>query len=264
MSDRILKLMRKGTTALRNIQLLKWCKEYGIKADWNVLYGFPGETRADYDEMLTLLRAIRFLDPPSGCGPLHLDRFSPYHSNPQVFGIQNVRPLPVYSHLYPVEPDRLNRIAYHFDFDYLPQVNPRRCFEEVVDYVDAWRRDPEPGCLWSVTRGEDELVLVDTRGGCSREFRLTGAEKLVYEYCDELRSLAGIGEYLAITCPSITVASANIEGFLSSLIANGLMVTDGVHYLSLAIRGPTIGIRARGPRPMVRPNAQVMTEAAVI
>ncbi|MBE0691291.1 MAG: RiPP maturation radical SAM C-methyltransferase, partial [Anaerolineae bacterium] len=34
MSDHVLKLMRKGTSAMINIQLLKWCQEYGIAVDW--------------------------------------------------------------------------------------------------------------------------------------------------------------------------------------------------------------------------------------
>ena len=48
LSDHVLALMKKGVTGLRNVQLLKWCKEYGIEVDWNILYGFPGETREDY------------------------------------------------------------------------------------------------------------------------------------------------------------------------------------------------------------------------
>src|SRR5262249_54667485 len=160
--------------------------------DWNVLYGFPGETRADYDTMLALLRSIRFLDPPSGCGPLHLDRFSPYHSNPRAFGIENVRPLPVYRHLYPVAPERLAGIAYHFEFDYVPQADPGRCFEEVVAFVDEWRREPETGTLHAAGRDPETLVITDTRGDASACYELTGAEKRAYEYCDELRSLANI------------------------------------------------------------------------
>lgn len=85
LSDRLLLHMRKGTTALRNIQLLKWCRQYGIEVDWNLLYGFPGETREDYDRMMELLPAIRFLPPPGACGPLRLDRFSLYFADPEVY-----------------------------------------------------------------------------------------------------------------------------------------------------------------------------------
>ena len=42
-SSHVLKLMRKGVTAIQNIQMLKWCREYGVDVAWNLLYGFPGE-----------------------------------------------------------------------------------------------------------------------------------------------------------------------------------------------------------------------------
>ena len=48
LSTHVLQLMRKGVTALQNIQLLKWCRQYGVTVAWNLLYGFPGETAADY------------------------------------------------------------------------------------------------------------------------------------------------------------------------------------------------------------------------
>ena len=39
------------------MQLLK-CKEYGVAVDWNILYGFPGETLDDYSTILEMLPAI--------------------------------------------------------------------------------------------------------------------------------------------------------------------------------------------------------------
>jgi ribosomal peptide maturation radical SAM protein 1 len=47
LSDHVLQLMRKGSTALQNVQLLKWCREHGVRPEWNLLYGFPGETAQD-------------------------------------------------------------------------------------------------------------------------------------------------------------------------------------------------------------------------
>jgi ribosomal peptide maturation radical SAM protein 1 len=252
MSDRILKLMRKGTTALRNIQLLKWCKEYGVEADWNVLYGFPGETRKDYDEMLILLRAMRFLGPPSGCGPLRLDRFSPYHSTPQAFGITDVRPLRVYHHLYPFAEPELAQIAYHFDFGYTAGTDPRGCFQEVVDYVAEWRSNPERGSLRAVARDGETLVLVDTRSDATAaEFRLTGAQAIIYRYCDEMRSLAMIRRCLAEQCPGMGFDENSLVSFLASLVDNRLMVSDGTNYLSLALASaPVVGWSKEAPATM--------------
>ena len=66
LSDPVLKLMRKSTNALRNVQLLKWGREYGVSVEWNVLYHFPGECDADYDEMLKMMPLLTHLQPPSG------------------------------------------------------------------------------------------------------------------------------------------------------------------------------------------------------
>ena len=49
LSTHVLALMKKGVTGIQNMALLKWCREYGIEAAWNLLYGFPGETGEDYD-----------------------------------------------------------------------------------------------------------------------------------------------------------------------------------------------------------------------
>jgi ribosomal peptide maturation radical SAM protein 1 len=236
MSNRILKLMRKGTTALRNIQLLKWCKEYRIDVDWNLLYGFPGETREDYRETLRLLKAIRFLGPPCGCGPLRLDRFSPYHNDPSSFGMIDVRPLAAYRYLYPFEEERLCRIAYYFDFAYSPELDATGCADEVIAFVDAWRGNPELGGLWSVARRDGTLALIDTRldAQCS-EFRLDRPQKVIYEFCDEIRPVSMIYKFLTQACPELQFDEAGLITFLDSLVDNRLMVTDGLYYLGLAI-----------------------------
>ena len=48
LSTHVLKLMRKGTSMLQNLRLLKWCRYYGIEVAWNLIWGFPGETEEDY------------------------------------------------------------------------------------------------------------------------------------------------------------------------------------------------------------------------
>lgn len=237
MSDHVLKLMRKGTTALQNVQLLKWCKEYGVWVDWNILYGFPGETSEDYAAMLRLLRSIRFLQPPGACGSIHLDRFSPYFEDPAPFGIVNVRPLKPYQYLYPFDAQSLCKVAYYFDYDYEPGVHPNEYAAEVISYVRDWKSRPEKGTLSSIICSDGTLVLRDTRSDAvHHELVLTGAERAVYEYCDELQSVSSVMEYLREQFPQLTINEGRVRGFLESLIANHLMIGDGSHYLSLAIR----------------------------
>jgi len=237
LSDHVLKLMRKGTCGLRNVQLLKWCREHGIGVDWNILYGFPGETREDYEEMLAMLPAIEFLDPPAACGPIRMDRFSPYFEKPEEFGLINVRPMKPYAFLYPFPRESLMRIAYHFDFDYRPGEAPAGHADDVIRFTEAWRQKEERGLLCSVPRPDGSLLLRDTRPGATmREVELSGGEAAAYEFCDEFRSFAGIVRRLREWSPGAEITEEGVRGFLESLAANRLMLTDGRNWLSLAVR----------------------------
>jgi ribosomal peptide maturation radical SAM protein 1 len=240
LSDHVLRLMRKGTTGLRNIQLLKWCKEYGIEVDWNILYGFPGETKEDYDAMLALLPAIRFLQPPGACGPIRLDRFSPYFEDPKAFGLTNVRPIKPYRYLYPFSDETLQKLAYYFDYDYETPRTFQSYAADVVAYAHAWKHSPETGTLTSSQQLTGELVLTDTRSDAFQPtYTLTGLEAAVYSYCDEFRSVTSILRYLNETFAPSEFTEQSIRPFLDSLVAHRLMLKDESHYLSLAISLPT-------------------------
>jgi ribosomal peptide maturation radical SAM protein 1 len=237
MSDHVLTLMRKGTTSLRNIQLLKWAQEHKIVVEWNVLYGFPGETPEDYDKMLKLLKAVRFLRAPCAIGPIRLDRFSPYHNDPAQFGLTNIRALSTYRYLYPFDEAALSRIAYYFDFDYESNIKPASYAGEVIDYVNKWKANPEGGTLCAVGNGNGELLLSDSRQNATmRTLKLTGLEREAYEFCDELRSLPQVVKHLRNVFPLVEFDDQRVVDYLDSLVANELMVSDGECYLSLALR----------------------------
>src|ERR1051326_4652851 len=74
LSTTILRLMRKGVTALQNIRLLKWCAEIGISPDWNLLYGFPGEPPEEYERMADIIPSLVHFEPPNFT-PIQIQRF---------------------------------------------------------------------------------------------------------------------------------------------------------------------------------------------
>lgn len=241
MSDHVLALMRKGTTALQNIQLLKWCKEYDIAADWNLLYGFPGETAADYRAMLELLPSVRFLGPPSACGPLRLDRFSPYFDRPEAFGITDVRALQSYRYLYPFDEDVLRRIAYYFDFSYDSGRRADSCAQEVLRYVRGWQAEKASGQLTAGRLPDGRLRLDDSRHDATAPwFVLDGLEQSAYEYCDRAHALPAIESHLRRAFPERSFGRAELRVFLDSAVANRLMVRDEQRYLSLALANATL------------------------
>lgn len=251
LSDRVLRIMRKGTTALANIQLLKWCRQYGVRADWNLIYGFPGETRADYDAALRLLPAIRFLGPPTACGPIRMDRFSPLFRSPADFGIRNLRPLAPYKYLYPFDDDALMRIAYYFDFDYERSADPTGCAEEMLRRVNEWQQHPETGCLHAIDRDDGSLALIDRRSDAVRpDAVLTGRDREAYHYCDRARALGAVTRHLNRRFGEPPVTDDQVRTLLEALAARRLMVTDGRRYLSLAIH-----VAPPKPAPAPAPRA---------
>ncbi len=249
LNDHVLKLMRKGTTALQNIQFLKWCKEYGVKANWNILYGFPGENRSDYLETINLFPAIQFLDPPTSYGPIRLDRFSPYFNDPKAYGLTRIRPMPVYAYIYPFGQQSLKHIAYYFDYEYEPEKDPTGHAETLIRYVEAWREHPEKGELRSIQHQDGSLVLLDSRkDAVYKEVVLTGADRLVYEFCDKVRSTSAIMRHLEKHLPKASLTKSQIEAFLDTLVSHRLMVTSHHRYLSLALRSSPVGCGLAQPQ----------------
>lgn len=268
LSDRVLQLMRKGTTGLRNIQLLKWCKEYGIGAEWNLLYGFPGESREDYEKLLQLVARVRFLHPPTACGPLRLDRFSPYHKSPDQYGITNIRAMSTYRYLYPFDEAALIRLAYYFDFDYAAHVDPRGHADDVIRYCAEWKANPENGTLTMVRRPDGSLALVDTRANAAwQTLTLSGAEQEAYEYCDETHTVPSITRRLRDRFPERRFGDNEVRAFLDSAVENGMMVGDGERYLSLALATQPLRAdleRRKEERWWVEPSRPLAAQFAIL
>lgn len=128
----LLKLMKKGISALQNVQTLKWLTEGGFQVSWFILTGFPGETLQSYRDTLALLRHVTHLVPPGNVAPVYIERFSPYQSRPEEFGITLTGHTKWYDHAFPgLDPAQLGRIAYRFDYD-----DPKRD-RRIDDLIDA-------------------------------------------------------------------------------------------------------------------------------
>ena len=58
LSTPLLKLLRKGVSALQNVHLIKLCRTYGVIPAWNILIRLPGEAPEHYAEMAALIPKI--------------------------------------------------------------------------------------------------------------------------------------------------------------------------------------------------------------
>ena len=235
LSTPILKLMRKGVTALQNIRLLKWCAAHRIEVSWNILYGFPGEPPEEYAKMAPLLPLLAHLSPPNA-SRLRIDRFSPYFVTPTELGIQLTGPRRHYQHLYDVDATTLFDLAYHFRAEYLDGRDPSTYAAPVVEAIERWR-DHGMATYRSLRyrRGPGFIVVDDRRPGlAAQRYEFDAAEAEIYLACDAGESPAGIRERLAEQLDA-DLGEADVRAFLDELVACGLMFREGDRYLALAI-----------------------------
>jgi ribosomal peptide maturation radical SAM protein 1 len=167
LSDHTLKLMGKGTTAMQNIQLLRWCAELSVKPSWNILYGFPGEDPQEFQSMAQLTADLFHLTAPSVVLQFRMDRFSPYFNDSAQYGLTNVRPYWSYRFAYPgLSQNDLADIAYFFEFDYSDGRDPREEAQPLVEAAAAWHNAQKKGsCLVVLGDRTSEACVYDSRNG---------------------------------------------------------------------------------------------------
>lgn len=231
LSDEVLRLMRKGVTGLQNVQLLKWCTELGITPHWNVLWGFPGEPPEEYARMASLMPLLTHLAPPIGFGGIRLDRFSPNFFESGRLGFTAVEPLRAYHYVYPLPPEAVANLAYHFTFRYQEPRDVSTYIRPLLKELQAWQTGSSESVLFFADTG-DELVVCDSRPVArALVTRLDGIDRVLYLACDAIADLAGLVDAAAVFGES----AAAIEARLSRMAAGGLMLQQGTRFLALAI-----------------------------
>jgi hypothetical protein len=234
LSTPILRLMRKGVTAWRNVQLLKWAMQFGLHVDWNVLYGFPGEPAEEYARMSGLVPSLTHLQPPNFVRML-VQRFSPYHQSPADFGIRLDGPTEHYRLVYP-EGTRLDDLAYYFDFSYLDGRDPDDYVGDLRDAIAAWSRlhERNRGAL-TYRHGPGFVRIVDNREPLGyTSYVLEGEQAAAYLACDGGTTASAVCRELARQGHASLVQS-EVEEFLRELVEARLMFESEGHFVSLAL-----------------------------
>ncbi len=244
LSTHVLSLMRKGVTAIQNVNTLRWSRYHGIGVGWNLLYGFPGETEQDYLEQQRVLPFLMHLQPPGGAGRIWMERFSPLFVEREKFPAHYVRPIQAYRHLYPAEVD-CEQIAYFFDYQ-LHDVLREEAYAGFLGAVEKWKQawqiqsSAEAGATKDSQRRPELrffyapgfLQIEDTREPIqpgTYTFESPLAE--IYVSCsDRPQTSARLRELLKLPWPE-----SDIDEALDEFAARGLMLRAGNQALSLAL-----------------------------
>jgi len=240
LSTRVLKLMKKGTSAIRNVHVLRMFAEIGIWPMWNYLYGFPGETADDYDGILDWSAPALFHLPAPYVGfGLSMMRFSQYFRHPERYGVAIDGPLPHYDFIYDLPPEQIARIAYYFRYSYLDGYDPEHVGARVKRFVADWQRAyymDKASLVARLSRGG--VVLEDTRFGVAQTLRLVGADARLYRIMECPRRPDQLAAEMLKAAPAEYLRAGGESGLVARLAqweAARLVFREGRLYVALAI-----------------------------
>ncbi|MFF5294334.1 RiPP maturation radical SAM C-methyltransferase [Paractinoplanes globisporus] len=232
LSSHVLQLMRKGVRAAQNVNLLKWARYYGIDAGWNILWGFPDETEADYAEQVAAIPHLRHLPPPATVTRVWMERFSPLYTGADTLPLRRTGPEASYRYVYPEDVD-LDRVAYFFEYELdepLPDTVYRSLDAAVGEWRAAWQSSPPPALTSWWAPGF--LQIHDSRGpGPTGTYTFTGPLAEIYRACgDRPRTAAGVRDELRLD-----LAVEEIDEIFTEFGRRGLMFLDGTLAVALAL-----------------------------
>jgi magnesium-protoporphyrin IX monomethyl ester (oxidative) cyclase len=256
LDDNLLRLIAKGNSAVMNVQLLKWSAEFGIHAAWNMLSGIPGDCDSWYAEMARWLPSIFHLQPPTGVVRIRYDRFSPYHTRPEAFGLA-LEPSRSYRYLYPLPKESLMRMAYSFEDAGQPGSHIHRAVqrqpgqqalqEAVRQWNDLWQSSRP---VLHVNDDGEQLQITNTRPGARRtSWTVHGLAAEIYRLCDSAQTPAAILKQLSPR-RGTAVSAQEAEAALETLCEPNIILRLNGKLLSLGVdptRIPSASTGVRGP-----------------
>jgi ribosomal peptide maturation radical SAM protein 1 len=227
-STHILKLMKKHTTGMRNLELIKWSTYYGINNLYNILLRFPGETAEDYRAQCDVIAKIHHFQAPWAIAKARADRGSPMYSDPESQSISRLVPSPCYDYLFPKDCFNLNRVSYYFEHEMSNTVDDGG-YDEIFAAVDVWqhrwRQRPRPYLRYR--KGWATILINDGRNGAAHTSTYTDDYATLYEYCADSRSRKEIAAKFD--------DAAWVDGALDEFVSKDLMINLDNRYLSLAL-----------------------------
>ncbi len=237
LSTPILKLMNKGATVIRHVQFLRWCLEYGVKTDYNILAGFPGEKVEWYREMTQLFPKIYHLHPPLfDLQFVELHRFSPLYERSRDFGVHSIKVRADYALTIP--PDILDpdKIGYFFQFaaDGLAE---RSAYVSLVQeamrpWITGHENEKKPVFEYKICPGY--LRVLDSRTERKRSLCLSELYQDVVLLCDEAQNRMALGRDLSRIYPQ-EVRDGTLDKVIEELIGAEILMKEGHSLLTLPV-----------------------------
>ena len=243
LSTHILKIMRKLSTGMRNVELIKWCTYYGINNLYNILVQFPGETVEDYHGQSEVVAKMPHFQPPYAIVKARADRGSPMYSEPASQSIVKMKPSDCYGYIFPKAFD-LSRVSYYFEHEMTNTV-PDEVYDELFGRVAQWQERWEVRTKRPYMRYRKawaSITIDDARWGAPRQWHYEDGSAAIYEYCADARTLREVRNRFG--------SEPWVEAALEEFVRKDLTLFLDDRYLSLALpENPNFELNAAAQNP---------------
>lgn len=231
----LLRKYKKGVSVMRNIEMLKWCSEFGITVFYNVITGFPTTTQDEVDETLRNMQYAQYYQFPAITGYC-LSYQSEVYNNYNEYKIKDWK-----------IPDDVDRL---YDKKFLGKTAPllsaivgyeiiqdevdKADWSSVVDFSEEWRRSFEKNrgrCGLMYYDGGSFIVIKKSLYGRDEQFTLEGIAKDFYLFCiDESKTREEIYEHFS------EEETSELDDMITELEELELMFCEGNRCFSLAVK----------------------------
>lgn len=234
LSTSLLKKLRKGTTAIQNLEIMKNCEALGIANISNLILHFPGSNQQEVNETA---RNIEFALPyrPLKAVDFWLGFESPVWQNPGTYQIKAVFNHRHWSYLFPAS--IIKSMPFMIQAYRGGLGNQKKIWRPIRKKIKEWQdsyhelyNGPSPSPILSFRDGGDFLIIRQRRFRNEPMIhRLKGPSRSIYLFCQHHRSLKRIRSQFA------ELPQDKIVAFLKMMVDKKLMFAENEKYLSLAM-----------------------------
>ncbi len=238
-SKNYLRKINKGVRVIDNIAALKFCRENGIKNNYNLLVRYPNEEPIDFEETKKVVNQLKaYLDAPQLC-ELRVMQGSFIQRNTRQFNIERLHYAPIDVLMYPQE--FLEKgFMFVYDFKQTTKTNDHP-WESLVN---EWKKEQEKCAveqsnlftiadhlIFYFVDGGNFIKIYDKRNRQNiKIFVLNELERNVFLSCIDIISAKELQRRF------LDVPEFKLTAILQSFEQNGLVFAEDDYYICLPLR----------------------------
>lgn len=236
-STELLHLMKKGTSRIRQVQFVRWCKEYGVTLGYNLLCGFPGDQAEWYLNMADFLPRIIHLQPPQyNMSEIEMHRFSPIFERRNDFGINHFEIRKDYAWNFPMGFVDLKKIGYFFEYKCSAITPLKEYSTRLRDAVNNWiqAHSGKTPPIYFYTLGPGFVRVTDQRQGNGSYLDLEGLYRDIFLLADKIQTVDTLRNLLAPIYPA-EIQGPAVEEAVQEMLEQDILMKEDDLILALPI-----------------------------